>query len=277
VKELTYSYPDQNEQALCDLSFQVAKGECIGIIGANGSGKSTLCYALMGLVPHFYHGTIQGDVWIEGVNVPDADMGEMSKQVGLVFQNPINQFSGAKVTVEDEIAFGLENLGFDRETMVERIEWVTDLLGISALKDRNPYQLSGGQMQRVAIASILALKSQVVVLDEPTSQLDPFGTAEVFAAIDTLRAEGITVVIVEHKVELLVEHCSRLLVLMNGQIKAFDVPDRVFSHPNVDGWGITIPKYSQAYRAIDQGTKSVPTTLSETVERLNQYELSNHR
>jgi energy-coupling factor transport system ATP-binding protein len=274
VRNLTYSYPNSAKPSLRNISFAVGAGEAIGIVGHNGAGKSTLCYALMGLVPHFYNGTISGDVFIDGVNAPDSNMGEMSHHVGLVFQDPTNQFSGAKLTVEEEIAFGLENLGVDRATMHERIDWVTELLGISGLRTRNPYQLSGGQMQRVAIASIMALKPKVLVLDEPTSQLDPVGTAEVFAAIDTLRAQGVTTVVVEHKTELLVQHCSRLAVLMDGELKAYDTPARVFSHPDVEQWGIEIPRYSQAYRAIDPAAETLPTTLHETTERLKQYERS---
>jgi energy-coupling factor transport system ATP-binding protein len=277
VKDLTYSYPNTDKPSLRNITFAVHPGESIGIIGPNGAGKSTLCYALMGLVPHFFHGTISGDVFVDGVNAPDSYMGELSRRVGLVFQDPTNQFSGAKLTVEEEIAFGLENLGVDRATMHERIDWVTELLGISGLRKRNPYHLSGGQMQRVAIASVMALKPKVLVLDEPTSQLDPVGTAEVFAAIEALRKEGVTTVVVEHKTELLVEHCSRIAVLLDGELKAYDAPARVFSHPDVERWGIEVPRYSQAYRAIDPNADTVPTTLTETTERLRQYELSYRR
>jgi energy-coupling factor transport system ATP-binding protein len=277
VRNLTYSYPNSDKPTLRNITFAVEPGESIGIIGPNGAGKSTLCYALMGLVPHFYHGTIAGDVFIDGVNVLKSYMGELSRHVGLVFQNPTNQFSGAKLTVEEEIAFGLENLGVDRVTMLERIDWVTELLGIAGIRKRNPYHLSGGQMQRVAIASVMALKPKVLVLDEPTSQLDPVGTAEVFAAIEMLRKEGVTTVVVEHKTELLVEHCSRLIVLVDGELKAYDTPSHVFSHQDVEQWGIEVPRYSQAYRAIVPDADTVPTTLTETTERLRQYELSHRR
>jgi energy-coupling factor transport system ATP-binding protein len=268
IQELTYTYPHAANPALQQISMKVEQGESIGIVGANCAGKSTLCYALMGLAPHFFHGTIGGDVWVDGVNAPDASMAEMAKHVGLVFQDPSNQFSGSKMTVEEEIAFGLENLGINRAEMIDRIQWVLDLLDIASLRYRDPYQLSGGQMQRVAIASILALKPKVLVLDEPTSQLDPVGTKDVFDAIDTLRAEDITTVIVEHKTELLVEHCSRIAVIHGGKLLAFDRPSTVFSHPDAESWGIEIPRYSQAYRRLDPQAETVPTRLSETVERL---------
>lgn len=270
VDHLTYTYPNAHKPALCGVSFQVRQGECYGIIGANGMGKSTLCYALMGLVPHFYHGTIKGDVWLDGLNVPDASLADMPTRVGLVFQNPVNQFSGAKLTVEEEIAFGLENLGVPRDIMRERVREAAKTLRIDHVLDRNPYHLSGGQMQRVAIASVFALKPTVLVLDEPTSQLDPLGTAEVFQAIEALLAEGTTVVIVEHKTELLAAHCSRLCVLVDGQIVAEGTPESVFGHLNAANWGVEIPRYSLAYRGVYPETGSVPVTLSEAVERLRQ-------
>lgn len=276
VRGLTYTYPNSDKQVLKNITLEVERGETLGIVGPNGAGKSTFCHALMGLVPHFYHGTISGEVIVDGVSVLQSHMGEMCRHVGLVFQEPIHQFSGAKLTVEEEIAFGLENLGVDSATMQERVDWVTALLGLADLRRRNPYELSGGQMQRVAIASVLVLKPQVLVLDEPTSQLDPAGTAEVFAAIEALRAEGVTTVIVEHKVELLVQHCSRIAVLVDGELKALDTPSRVFSRADAEHWGVEIPRYSRAYRALDPASESVPTTLHETVERLRDYELS-HR
>lgn len=277
VHDLTYSYPNAEIPSLRNIEFNVEPGECIGIIGENGAGKSTLCSALMGLVPHFYHGTIRGDLWLGGVNVPDSSMAQMAQRAGLVFQNPAHQFSGTKLTVQEEIAFGMENLGVDRETMLERIAWVTARLGIEHLIYRNPYELSGGQMQRVAIASILVLKTKVLILDEPTSQLDPFGTAEVFSTIQSLRKEGITIVMVEHKTELLSQHCSRLGVMVKGELKIIDTPDVVFSHPDIEQWGVDVPRFIQAYRAIDADTKTTPTTLEQTIERLNQYELSYRR
>lgn len=270
IKNLTYTYPNQPKAALQSVSMSVERGETIGIVGPNRAGKSTLCYAIMGLVPHFFHGKIGGDLWVDGVNVPDASMADMAERVGLVFQNPSNQFSGAKLTVEEEIAFGLENLGMSRAEMLRRMDWVLHLLNIESLRRRDPYQLSGGQMQRVAIASILALRPKVLVLDEPTSQLDPVGTADVFAAIDTLRGEGITTVVAEHKTEVLVEHCSRIGVLGKGELIAFDQPGTVFNHPDVLTWGVEIPRYSQVYRALYPDSERVPTTLDETVERLNR-------
>lgn len=271
VNDLTYQYPNTNHPSLKQISIEVRQGETLGILGANGSGKSTLCYALMGLIPHFYKGDYAGQVTVDGIRVASSHMGEMAQHAALVFQNPIHQFSGAKLTVEDEIAFGMENLGLERAVMRERMEWVSGMLRITHLLQRNPYQLSGGQMQRVAIASVLALRPQVLILDEPTSQLDPLGTAEVFETLRTLQREGMTTVIVEHKSELLVDSCDKLCVLKDAQVQIVDRPSVVFGHPDVLQWGIEVPRYSQVFKAFVPAASDVPTTLQETVERLEKY------
>lgn len=268
IRSLTYTYPHADKPALQDVTLTIEDGEAIGVIGPNGAGKSTFCYSLMGLVPHFFHGTIKGDIWLDGLNIPDASLPQMAQRVGLVFQDPSNQFSGAKMTVEEEIAFGLENLGVERAEMLNRIDWVIDLFGLEAIRKRDPYQLSGGQMQRVAIASVLAMKPKLLVLDEPTSQLDPVGTKDVFDAVDTLRAQGVSIVIVEHKTELLVEHCSRIAVLKDGALQAFDAPSKLFNIAEADTWGVEIPRYTQVFRQLEPTSDTVPTCLNDTVERL---------
>jgi energy-coupling factor transport system ATP-binding protein len=268
ISNLTYRYPNVHNAVLKDITMTIENGETVGIMGANGAGKSTLCYAVMGLVPHFYKGSYGGHVVLDGVEVRDSNLGEMVQHAAMVFQNPLNQFSGAKLTVEDEIAFGMENLGLSRETMRDRIEWVSTLLDIEKVLDRNPYQLSGGQMQRVALASVLALRPKVLILDEPTSQLDPAGTDDVFQAIRTLQEEGITTVIVEHKTELLVHYCDRLCIMKDGQVAVFDEPRNVFRRADADTWGVEAPRYTTAYKNIVPDEKDVPVTLEDTAERL---------
>jgi energy-coupling factor transport system ATP-binding protein len=224
----------------------------------------------MGLVPHFYKGTYGGDVMLDDVRVRDSNLGELVEHVAMVFQNPLHQFSGAKLTVEDEIAFGMENLGFARNTMVDRIDWASRLLGIAHLRTRNPYELSGGQMQRVAIASVLALRPKVLILDEPTSQLDPAGTADVFEAIRILQGEGMTTIVVEHKTELLVQYCDRLCVLRKGEVVGLDEPKRLFRKDSEE-WGVETPRYAVAYRGLFPDADDAPVTLEETTQRLNSH------
>jgi len=176
LKNVTYKYPLTELPALQNISLQVNEGEFVAIIGPNGAGKSTLCYAIAGFVPHFFRGELSGIVNVAGVESPQSSLHEWVLNVGLAFQNPFNQISGAKYTVYEEIAFGLENIGVPREEMKRRVEDAMKLTGISDLADRSPYSLSGGQQQRVALTSILVMQPKVLVLDEPTSQMDPIGT-----------------------------------------------------------------------------------------------------
>lgn len=169
VENLKYRYPNTESLALDGLSFTVEKGEFIGIVGENGAGKSTLSQALIGLVPQFYKGAYGGRVLIEDLPAETTPISELCCKVGLVFQNPFNQLSGAKDNVYEEVAFGMQNLGVPREEMHRRAEEALKLLDIWQYRDRNPFDLSGGQMQRVAIASVLVMNPDILVLDEPTS------------------------------------------------------------------------------------------------------------
>jgi len=268
VENLRYRYPQQAEPALDGVSFSVQQGEFIGIIGPNRSGKSTLCQALVGLVPHFYKGAIGGKVMVAGLDVHQHQVWEVCQRVGLVFQSPFTQMSGAKFTVYDEVAFGLENQGVARDEMVRRIERVLRLLGLWEYRDRNPFALSGGQMQRLAIASVLALEPEVLVLDEPTSQLDPAGTSEVFAAVSDLCRQGMTVVMAEHKVDRIAARADRVLVLHEGKSIAFGPPRQVFAREDLLALGVAIPPVTEACRRLGwqlpDGT--YPVTVAEAVQ-----------
>lgn len=245
VQNLKYRYPHAAELALKDISFTVEKGEFIGIIGKNAAGKSTLCCALTGLVPQFYKGAYGGRVLIGGAEAAKTPVASLCRRAGLVFQNPFNQLSGAKDTVYEEIAFGLQNLGIPREEMHRRIGEALQLLDIWAFRDRNPFKLSGGQMQRVAIASILVMKPEALILDEPTSQLDPQGSGEVFRAVEALARSGITILMAEQKMERLAGCCDRIMLLDNGNLAAFDTPERIFSMPDIKDYGICPPVVTQ--------------------------------
>ncbi|GAA4705004.1 energy-coupling factor ABC transporter ATP-binding protein [Brevibacillus fulvus] len=274
MQQFTYRYSEMARPALEGINLVIEPGECIGLLGSNGAGKTTLCYAIMGLIPHFFQGDLTGEVRVNNQPVAKMDLAAMSRQVGMVLQNAANQLSGTKMTVEEEIAFGLENFAIAQEEMRERVDWALEILGIAGIRKRNPYQLSGGQLQRVAIASVLVLKPQILLLDEPTSQLDPKGTEEVYQVLRQLRKEGITILLAEHKVEMLAQCCTRLIVLNEGKIMADASPHAVLGHPSLPDWGVEAPVFTQAYQAVVQphhGEK-VPITLRETIERLNQYE-----
>ena len=195
LQNVTYKYPLTDVAVLQNINLKVREGEFVAVIGPNGAGKSTLCYTLAGFVPHFFKGELTGSVEVAGVETHQSSLNEWVLNVGLAFQNPFNQISGAKYTVFEEIAFGLENIGVPRKEMKPRVEKALALTGISDLADRSPYSLSGGQQQRVALTSILVMEPKVLVLDEPTSQMDPIGTREVFGVIRTMAERGMTVVL----------------------------------------------------------------------------------
>ena len=222
---LTYRYPEREAPALRELSWTVAPGEFVTVTGPSGSGKSTLLRCLNGLTPHFSGGTFDGVVTVAGHDTRHYSPRVLARLTGFVFQDPEAQFVAGRV--DDEIAFGMEQLGVPPVTMRKRVEEVLDLLGIAALRDREIATLSGGERQRVAVAAALALQPSILALDEPTSQLDPWGAEEVLAALNRLNEDlGLTVVLAEHRLERVVAHADRLTVLAPGGSIALDGPPR---------------------------------------------------
>jgi energy-coupling factor transport system ATP-binding protein len=225
VTGLTYHYPGGETPALRDLAWSVAPGEYVTVTGPSGSGKSTLLRCLNGLTPHFSGGTFDGIVTVAGHDTRHAHPRALARTTGFVFQDPEAQFVTGRV--DDEIAFGMEQLGVPPLTMRKRVEEVLDLLGIAALRDREIATLSGGERQRVAVAAALALQPAILALDEPTSQLDPWGAEEVLAALTRLNEDlGLTVVLAEHRLERVIAHTDRLTVLAAGGTVALDGPPR---------------------------------------------------
>ena len=273
LQDVTYKYPLTETPALQNINLQVNEGEFLAIIGPNGAGKSTLCYTLAGFVPHFFKGELTGLVEVLGKESLDSTLSEWVLNVGLAFQNPFNQISGAKYTVFEELAFGLENIGIPREEMKARVEDAMKLTGISDLAERSPYSLSGGQQQRVALTSILVMQPKVLVLDEPTSQMDPIGTREVFGVIRRMAERGMTVVLVEHKVEWIAQFADRVIALKEGQIFLNGTPSEVLTSPLLQENGFGISRYtSVARKAKEMGLwkrKELPITLEEAAEGFN--------
>jgi energy-coupling factor transporter ATP-binding protein EcfA2 len=270
LQNITYKYPLTDSPVLQNINLTVEEGEFVALIGPNGAGKSTLCYTLAGFVPHFFKGELTGVVEVAGSESHDATLSEWVLNVGLAFQNPFNQISGAKYTVFEELAFGLENIGIPREEMKARVEDAMKLTGISDLADRSPYSLSGGQQQRVALTSILVMRPKVLVLDEPTSQLDPVGTREVFGVIRSMAERGMTVILAEHKVEWIAEFADRVIALKDGQILLDGTPSEVLTSPLLPENGFGRSRYtSVARRAQEMGLwkkERLPVTLEEAVE-----------
>ena len=218
-KNVTYSYPLAEIPAIRDLNVSIERGKFYGVIGENGSGKTTFCALLRGFIPDFYKGELQGEVLVEGKKTTDYG-GELSAKIGYVFQNPFTQISGVKETVFEEVAYGLENFGVPVEEIERRVVDVMQMTDIESLAEKNPFDLSGGQMQRVALASVIVLEPDILIIDEPTSQLDPEGTESVFAIIKTLKEKHKTIILVEHKIDLIAEYADEVLVFKEGRLIA---------------------------------------------------------
>ena len=270
LQNVTYKYPLTDAPALQNVNLQVNEGEFVAVIGPNGAGKSTLCYTIAGFVPHFFKGEITGSVEVAGNESSKSNLHEWVLNVGLAFQNPFNQISGAKYTVFEEIAFGLENTGVPRDEIKVRVDEALRLTDITELADRSPYSLSGGQQQRVALTSILVMQPKLLVLDEPTSQMDPIGTREVFSVIRKMAEGGMTVVMVEHKMEWIANFADRVIALKDGQILLEGKPNEVLTSDLLAENGFGLSRYtSTAREAKKQGLwkkENLPVTLDEAVK-----------
>jgi energy-coupling factor transporter ATP-binding protein EcfA2 len=228
-----YRYAEADGAAVAGLDFEVQSGEWVGVVGPTNAGKSTLCYLAMGLAPQFFGGTLRGDVSILGVDSRAQTVPERSRRVGLLFQNPFTQVSGARERVDEEVAFGPENHGLPREQIDERVAEALRLVGLDGLGDRHPLDLSGGQLQRLALAGLLAMRPELLLLDEPTSQLDPSGSRALFDVLAGLHRRGVTIVMVEQKLEAVAVLCPRVLALDGGRLIANGPPEQVFNDPAV--------------------------------------------
>ena len=216
IKGLSFIYGGSKEPALDNINLRINEGEFVGIIGPTGAGKSTLTMCLNGVIPHFQNGDFYGEVRVDGKDTVENSCASLAYSVGSVFQDPESQIVSS--IVEEEIAFGLENLNTPRPQMLSRVKDSLDMAGIPNLIHSSTAQLSGGQKQRVAIAAAIALRPKILVLDEPTSELDPQGSLDIFNTLKMLNKEyNITVIVVEQKIQLLTEYCSRLVVMDKGK------------------------------------------------------------
>jgi len=241
TKALTYTYPGATKPSIQDVSLSIDKGKFVILTGPSGCGKTTLCRCFNGLIPHFYGGDLKGELHVAGLNVTEHPIYEMAKQVGLVFQNPENQLFA--LSVEKDVAFGLENLGMPRDEMRERVDWALQMTGIEELKERAPHELSGGQQQRVAIASVLAMQPEIMIFDEPTSFLDPLGAQKIFEVINHLKKKlGITVILVEHRLDLAAKYADQVIIMDAGKVALDGEPREIFSSETARLIGVGIPK-----------------------------------
>jgi len=265
ARNLTYSYPFADKPAIEDINLAIERGEFVLLTGPSGCGKTTLCRCFNGLIPHFYGGKLEGEVWVAGLKTDEHPIHELAKHVGLVFQNPENQLFA--LTVEKDVAFGLENLGLPRDEIRRRVDWALKVTGIYDLKDRAPFELSGGQQQRVAIASILAMQPEIMVLDEPTSFLDPLSARSILETIYQLNRElGITIILIEHRLDLAARYADRIIVMDRGHIILDGEPRKIFLDDRIKLVGVGLPKVVRLYLALrddNVNLKRVPLSPEE--------------
>jgi energy-coupling factor transport system ATP-binding protein len=231
LHDVTFTYALATAPALRDLTLDIPAGQICAVVGRMAAGKSTLCALCAGFIPNFYRGQIVGSALIDGQNVIQQTVADLVRHVGLVSSNPFSQVSGARFTVYEEIGFGLENLGLPRDEMAERIEWALAALQLTELRDRSPYALSGGQQQRMVIAATLAMRPLVLVLDEPTAQLDPLGAERLADILRDLAHQGTTILVAEHRLEWTANLADRIVVLDGGQVVADGPPEAVLTDP----------------------------------------------
>jgi len=254
MRNVGFTYQHAEDAALSGVNLTLEPGLVYGVVGRNASGKSTLCNIIRGIVPHFHSGDLTGEVEVLGTKLTDWDPALLSQQVGYVFQNPFTQISGIRETVFEEIALGLENLGVERDEMIERVTAVVRELGIEALIAKNPNELSGGQRQKVAFASILAMDADFFVIDEPTSQLDPESSEAIFAIIRRLKERGTSVVLVEHKIDLIAEYADRVIVIDRGTVTAEGPAAEILTSAALSAAGVPFPEVTQvAMRLAEAG------------------------
>lgn len=270
LQHINYRYPLTSDLTIKDLSLKVEPGEVLGVIGSNGSGKTTVCNIMRGFIPAFYKGELEGKVIFEDKPLDTSNLGRLAQKIGYAFQNPFTQMTGVKYTVYDEIGYGLENLSIPREEANEKVEQVIELLNLEKIRNQNPYDLSGGQKQMVALASVIVLDPELIILDEPTSQLDPSSTLAVYNIVKNLKKQGKTIIIVDHKVDLLAQVCDEIAVIQDGQLVVKGETHHVFSDEKVVAAGGQIPEVSAFYLKKYPKSKQVPVTVDEAYEMLKE-------
>ncbi|MHA1634039.1 MAG: ABC transporter ATP-binding protein [Candidatus Thorarchaeota archaeon] len=278
VDSLTFTY-ERGPLALEDVNFEVGSGEILGILGSNGAGKTTLCFHLNGIIPTVFTGVEKGRVDIHGLDPWETPIIELSQIASMVLQDPETQFT--TTNVESELQFGPCNLGIDRDEVLRRVVWAAKVCGITGLEERKPKELSGGQKQRVALAAGLTMLPKVLILDEPTSQLDPVGTTEVFDVVHELaKKEEMTILIASHKTEEVARLASKILILHEGKVAALGTPKEVFSQnellskiginpPAVSSLASKLAEKIPGFKQKYEQSGGIPLTVDETYSLLS--------
>lgn len=254
IRDLSFTYRDETKPALSEISLTIPDGGFLGVIGPAGAGKTSLARAICGMIPHHYPGDYYGSVTVNGMDTVDTSILDLSRQVGMVFQDVDSQLINP--IVEDELLYGLENFSVPREEIPRRLEEAMQRVGIADLRERTIGSLSGGQRQKVAIASILALQPRILVLDEPTGELDPRSSRQVFSLLRELNEEqGITIILIEQKIMLLCEFVRQMAVMSEGRIIRQGETREVLSHAEeLQSLGVNCPRVTTLSRILSGRT-----------------------
>jgi energy-coupling factor transport system ATP-binding protein len=273
VEDLWYSYPNSSKHVLRDVNLKIESGEFILLTGPSGCGKTTFCRCLNGLIPKFYRGDLKGSLIVSGLDTKDTSTSNLAKEVGLIFQNPDNQIFA--LTVEKDVAFGLENMGIPKVEMLKEIDWATKTTGIDNLRQRATHELSGGQKQRLTIASILAMHPRILIMDEPTAFLDPVGAEKIFGVLDDLnKSLGMTIILVEHRMDLAAKYVDRIILFNEGEVVNDGSPSKVFFDDQTRLLGVGIPRVFELARLLrNRGIYflDLPTSAIQFYDMLRDY------
>jgi len=271
ARNLVFTYAGSEKPSIENVNISIPKGEFVVFTGPSGCGKTTFCRCLNGLIPNFYSGNLQGELAVDGLNVNGRSTTELATHVGFVFQNPENQLFS--LSVERDVAFGLENLGIPREEAVERVRWAMEATGILELRHKAPYELSGGQQQRAAIAGVIAMRPSILVLDEPTSFLDPHSAEEIVSVIARLTRDlQLTTLLVEHRLDLVSRYADRVIVMDKGKVALDGPPSDVYDdHARLIGIGM--PRVTMLFHLLRRDgfpvTKN-PITVEQAADELRR-------
>ena len=271
LQNFSFSYGDSKNIVLKNVSMEIPEGDFLGVIGSSGAGKTTLSYAINGIIPHHYKGEYFGKILVNDKDVFDTDACQLALEIGSVFQDIDSQMTCS--TVEDEILFGLENFGFEKDEIAKRVDWVLNEMGISNLRERDISGLSGGQKQKVAIAAILALRPKILVLDEPTGELDPSASRNIFRVVKELNDKfGITVVVIEQKIRLLCEFADHLAVLNKSELKFHGTVQEVLAHRDeLAELGLNHERVGKILDELVNSRKKIPSEEKKTSAEKPQF------
>lgn len=275
-RNFTYHYETAQTPALSDLTFQISEGDFVGIVGPNKAGKSSLCLSMAGILPYTFGGSYAGSIIVAGEDYEQTGAASAVSHVGIVFQDAESQFT--QETVEDEIAFSMCNLGYPRALMQQRMQDAVSACHLEELLTRSPFALSGGQQQRLAVACMLALQPDIIILDESTSQLDPIGRDEVFTLAAELHAKGKTIIMVDHNVEKIAEYAATMIVMNEGRMTHIGPKHEIIrALSEKKPHGLRIPQVSEAAVRMNDVVpcKDIPIVLDEAVQHFKTLRKEN--